>query len=98
VKDAISYARIQTNNAYYKEVLGLKMNNKVGSSRIYLTDEQYTQVKISKFFNIHSLILAIKWRAASIFVQVVIPLERFTYNSVSIGLHLNSRQNPRRRE
>jgi hypothetical protein len=44
----------------YKEVLGLKMNKKLGSSRIYLTDEQYNQVKISKSFNIHSLILVVK--------------------------------------
>jgi hypothetical protein len=39
VKDTISYARIQVNNMYYKEVLGLKMNKKLGSSAIYLTDE-----------------------------------------------------------
>jgi hypothetical protein len=31
VKDAISYARIQANNAYYKEVLGQKMNKKLSS-------------------------------------------------------------------
>jgi hypothetical protein len=37
VNDVISYGRIQANNAYYKEVLGLKMNKKLGSSRIYLT-------------------------------------------------------------
>jgi hypothetical protein len=42
VKDAISYAHIQANNAYYKEVLGQKMNKKLGSSRIYLTGEQYS--------------------------------------------------------
>jgi hypothetical protein len=41
MKDAISYAHIQANNAYYKEVLGQKMNKKLGSSRIYLTKEQY---------------------------------------------------------
>jgi hypothetical protein len=34
MKDAISYARIQANNAYYKEVLGLKMNKRLGTSRI----------------------------------------------------------------
>jgi hypothetical protein len=56
VKDAISYGRIQANNAYYKEVLGLKL----GSSQIYLTEEQYSQVKIYKSFNIHSLILVVK--------------------------------------
>jgi hypothetical protein len=32
VKDAILYARIQANNTYYKEVLGQKMNKKLGSS------------------------------------------------------------------
>jgi hypothetical protein len=60
VEDAISYACIQANNAYYKEVLGLKMNKKLGSSWIYLTEKQYNQVKISKYFNIHSLILVVK--------------------------------------
>jgi hypothetical protein len=49
------------------------MNKKLGSSWIYLTKEQYSQVKISKSFNIHSLILVVKWRTTSIFVQVVIP-------------------------
>jgi hypothetical protein len=38
VKDAICYGHIQTNNAYYKEVLGVKINKKLGSSRIYLTE------------------------------------------------------------
>jgi hypothetical protein len=52
VKEAISYARIQANNTYYKEVLGQKMNKKLGSSRIYLTEEQYNQVKVSKSFYI----------------------------------------------
>jgi hypothetical protein len=60
IKDAISYGHIQVNNAYYKEVIGLKLNKKLGSSRIYLTEEQYNQVKISKSFNIHSLILIVK--------------------------------------
>jgi hypothetical protein len=60
MKDTISYNCIQANNAYYKEVLGLKMNKKLGSSRIYLTEEQYSQLKISKSFNIHSLILVAK--------------------------------------
>jgi hypothetical protein len=41
VKDTISYGHIQVNNAYYKEVLSLKMNKKLGSSRIDLTEEQY---------------------------------------------------------
>jgi hypothetical protein len=29
MKDTISYAHIQSNNAYYKEVLGQKMNKKL---------------------------------------------------------------------
>jgi hypothetical protein len=41
MKDAISYARIQANNTYVKDILGLKMNKKLGSSSIYLTKEQY---------------------------------------------------------
>jgi hypothetical protein len=41
MKDAISYALIQANNTYYKEVLGQKMNKKMGSSHIYLTKKQY---------------------------------------------------------
>jgi hypothetical protein len=52
VKDAISYAHIQSNNTYYKEVLGQKMNKKLGSSHIYLTEEQYNHVKVSKSFYI----------------------------------------------
>jgi hypothetical protein len=52
VKDAISYARIQANNTYYKKILGQKMNKKMGSSHIYLTEEQYNQVKVSKSFYI----------------------------------------------
>jgi hypothetical protein len=42
VKDAIFYAHIQVNNMYYKEVLGQKMNKKLGSSAIYLINEQYS--------------------------------------------------------
>jgi hypothetical protein len=57
MKDAISYARIQANNTYYKDVLGQKMNKKLGASRIYLTEEQYSQVKVSKSFYIQCLIL-----------------------------------------
>jgi hypothetical protein len=41
VKGAISYAHIQVNSAYYKEVLGQKMNKKLSSLAIYLTEEQY---------------------------------------------------------
>jgi hypothetical protein len=57
VNDAISYARIQANNTYYKEVLGQKMNKKMGSSHIYLTEDQYNQVKVSKSFYIQCSIL-----------------------------------------
>jgi hypothetical protein len=60
MKDTVSYGRIQANNVYYKEVLGLKMNKKLSSSRIYLIEEQYNQVNISNSFNIHSLILVVK--------------------------------------
>jgi hypothetical protein len=59
VKDTISYTRIQVNNTYYKGVLGLKMNKKLGSSSIYLTEEQYSQIKISKSFYIQYLILVV---------------------------------------
>jgi hypothetical protein len=49
------------------------MNNKLGSSVIYLTEEQYCQVKISKFFDIQHLRLVVTWHTGSIFVQVQIP-------------------------
>jgi hypothetical protein len=39
VKDAISYACIQANNVYYKDVIDLEMNKKLGSLAIYLTEE-----------------------------------------------------------
>jgi hypothetical protein len=42
MKDVISYAHIQTNNTYYKDIIGLKMNKRLGSSSIYLTEEQYS--------------------------------------------------------
>jgi hypothetical protein len=70
VKDAISYARIQANNTYYKEVLGQKMNKKLGSSHIYLTEEQYNQVKVSKSFYI---LFDFSFHMTLIFVQVIIP-------------------------
>jgi hypothetical protein len=35
VNDAISYACIQTNNTYCKEVLDLEINKKLSSSSIY---------------------------------------------------------------
>jgi hypothetical protein len=55
VNDAISYARIQANNQYYKEILGQKMNKEMCSSSIYLTEEQYRQVKITKSFDLQCL-------------------------------------------
>jgi hypothetical protein len=55
MKDAISYARIQANNQYYKKILGQKMNKEMGSSSIYLTEEQYRQVKNHKSFDLQRL-------------------------------------------
>jgi hypothetical protein len=55
VKDAVSYARIQANNTYYKEILGQKMNKEMGSSSIFLTEEQYRQVKNLKSFDLQKL-------------------------------------------
>jgi hypothetical protein len=57
VNDVISYARIQANNTYYKEVLCEKINKKLGSSHIYLTEEQYNQVNISMSFYIQCSLL-----------------------------------------
>jgi hypothetical protein len=57
VKDVISYARIQANNTYYKEVLCEKMNKKLGSSHIYLTGEQYNQLNVSMSFYIQCSLL-----------------------------------------
>jgi hypothetical protein len=57
MKDAILYARFQANNTHYKKVLGQKMNKKMGSSHIYLTEEQYNHVKVSKSFYIQCSIL-----------------------------------------
>ena len=54
VKDAISYARIQANNEYFKVVLGQKMSKELGSSSIYLTEEQYRQVNNLMTCNIYS--------------------------------------------
>jgi hypothetical protein len=57
MNDAISYARIQVNNTYYKEVLGEKMNKKMGSFHIYLIGEQYNQVNVSMSFYIQCSLL-----------------------------------------
>jgi hypothetical protein len=59
VKDTVSYAHTQANNAYYKDILGQKMNKKLGSSAIYLTEVEYNQVKVSKSFYIQYLILVV---------------------------------------
>jgi hypothetical protein len=59
VKDAVSYAHIQANNAYYREVIHQKMNKKLDSSAIYLTNEEYSQVNVSKSFYIQYLILVV---------------------------------------
>jgi hypothetical protein len=56
---AISYAHIQVNNQYYKDVLHQKMSKNLGFSTIYLTEEQYFQVKISKSFDIQHLTLVV---------------------------------------
>jgi hypothetical protein len=57
VKDAISYAHIQVNNTYYKEVLGEKMNKKLNSSHIYLIEEQYNLVNVPMSFYIQCSLL-----------------------------------------
>jgi hypothetical protein len=59
LKDAISYAHIQANNQYYKKVLHQKMSKKLGSSAIYLTKEEYRQVKNPKSFDIQHLRLVV---------------------------------------
>jgi hypothetical protein len=59
VKDVVSYACIQANGVYYKDIFCLEMNKKLGSSVIYLTVEQYSQIKISKSFYSQYLILVI---------------------------------------
>jgi hypothetical protein len=59
VKDAVSYAHIQANNVYYREVIHQKMNKKLDSSAIYLTNEEYSQVNVSKSFYIQYLILVV---------------------------------------
>jgi hypothetical protein len=57
VKDVILYARIQADNTYYKEVLGDKINKKLGSYHIYLIEEQYNQVNVSMSFYIQCSLL-----------------------------------------
>jgi hypothetical protein len=43
MKDTISYAHIQANNTYYMDILGLKINKKLGSSSIYLSMSNTTR-------------------------------------------------------
>jgi hypothetical protein len=49
------------------------MSKNLGSSAIYLTEEQYCQVKNPKSFDIQHLRLVVIWRIDSIFVHVWIP-------------------------
>jgi hypothetical protein len=52
VKDAIYYARIQATNLYFQnhpEEEG-PLNKKEGSSKIYLTKDQYREVSIQFFY------------------------------------------------
>jgi hypothetical protein len=53
--DATFYARIQADNTYYTEIPGQKMNKEMSFSSIYLTEEQYHQVKNPRFFDLPSL-------------------------------------------
>jgi hypothetical protein len=55
IEDAISYTRIQANNTYYKEIIGQQMNKEMGSSSIYLKEEQYRQVKNHMSFDLQGL-------------------------------------------
>ena len=45
VKDALSNARIQATNLFFKQIKGQPMNKARGSSETYLTEEKYGQVK-----------------------------------------------------
>ena len=45
VKDALSNARIQATNLFFKQIKGQPMNKARGSSGTYLTEEEYGQVK-----------------------------------------------------
>ena len=44
VKDALSNARIQATNLFFKLIKGQPMNKTRGSSQTYLTEEEYGQV------------------------------------------------------
>jgi hypothetical protein len=47
VKDAIYYARIQATNLYFQNhPKAGPLNKKEGSSKIYLTEDQYREVSI----------------------------------------------------
>jgi hypothetical protein len=102
MKDAILYARIQANNTYYKEILGEKMNKKLGSSHIYLTEEQYNQVNVSMSFYIQCSLLVFTWHTDSSLLRWLFhgskTASRFMKNSASFGLLLNLKPNLRRRD
>jgi hypothetical protein len=70
------FAFRRTISMYDKEVLHQKISKKLSSSTIYLTEEQYHQVKNPKSFDIQHLILIVIWCTSSIFVQAWIPLFR----------------------
>jgi hypothetical protein len=102
VNDAISYGRIQVNNTYYKEVLGEKMNKKLGSSHIYLAEEQYNKLNVSMSFYIQCSLLVFTWHTDSSLFRWLFcdskTASRFVKNSVSFDLLLNLRPNLRRRD
>jgi hypothetical protein len=102
VKDAILYAHIQANNIYYKEVLGEKINKKLGSSHIYLTEEQYNQVNVSMSFYIQCSLLVFTWHTDSSLFRWLFRGSKivswFMKNSASFGFLLNLRPNLRRRD
>ena len=69
VKDALSDARIQATNLYYQQVKGQKMNKKLGSSSIYLAEDEYGQVSFALF---HMYMLHLN-RYLCFFVKVMVP-------------------------
>jgi hypothetical protein len=89
-------------NTYYKEVLGEKMNKKLGSSNIYLTEEQYNQVNVSMSFYIQCSLLVFTWHTDSSLFRWLFcgskTTSRFMKNSASFDLLLNLSSNLRRRD
>ena len=45
VKDALSLARIQATILFFKQIKGQPMSKRRGAAKIYLTEEEYGQVK-----------------------------------------------------